>query len=107
MDGRGGRALSEPQSTVEVLNEPLNAPPPYREALGGSGTTGFDWVIKSFELARKHFPKAKLILNEFNVIIEDGLTTNYLNYHQPAEGAQAHRRNRRAGALPTSVPIPM
>ena len=45
---------------VEVLNEPLNAPPPYREALGGAGTTGFDWVIKSFELARKHFPKAKL-----------------------------------------------
>ena len=64
---------------IEVLNEPLNAPPPYREALGGSGTTGFDWVIKSFELARKHFPKAKLILNEYNVIIEDGLTTNYLN----------------------------
>ena len=64
---------------MEVLNEPLNAPPPYREALGGAGTTGFDWVIKSFELARKHFPKAKLILNEYNVIIEDGLTTNYLN----------------------------
>lgn len=64
---------------VEVLNEPLNAPPPYREALGGSGTTGFDWVIKSFELGRKHFPKAKLILNEYNVIIENGITTNYLN----------------------------
>src|SRR5688572_27761579 len=64
---------------VEVLNEPLNAPPPYREALGGAGTTGFDWVIKSFELARKHFPKSKLILNEYNVIVEDGITTNYLN----------------------------
>ena len=63
---------------VEVLNEPLNAPPPYREALGGTGATGYDWVIKSFELARKHFPKAKLILNEYNVIIEDGITTNYL-----------------------------
>ncbi|HYJ40184.1 MAG TPA: endo-1,4-beta-xylanase [Steroidobacteraceae bacterium] len=64
---------------VEVLNEPLNAPPPYREALGGAGTTGFDWVIKSFELARKHFPKARLILNEYNVIVENGITTNYLN----------------------------
>jgi endo-1,4-beta-xylanase len=64
---------------IEVLNEPLNAPPPYREALGGAGATGFDWVIKSFELARKHFPKAKLILNEYNVIIENGLTSNYLN----------------------------
>jgi endo-1,4-beta-xylanase len=64
---------------VEVLNEPLNAPPPYREALGGAGATGFDWVITAFELGRKHFPKAKLILNEYNVIIEDGITTNYLN----------------------------
>jgi GH35 family endo-1,4-beta-xylanase len=64
---------------IEVLNEPLNAPPPYREALGGSGATGFDWVIKSFELARKHFPKAQLIVNEYNVIVESGITTNYLN----------------------------
>ncbi len=64
---------------VDVVNEPLNAPPPYREALGGAGTTGFDWVIKSFELARKHLPKARLLLNEYNVIVEDGLTTNYLN----------------------------
>ncbi len=37
-----------------------------------------DWVIKSFELARKHFPKAKLLLNEYNVIVENGITTNYL-----------------------------
>jgi endo-1,4-beta-xylanase len=64
---------------IDVVNEPLNAPPPYREALGGAGATGYDWVIKSFELARKHFPKAKLLLNEYNVIVENGITTNYLN----------------------------
>ncbi len=64
---------------IEVLNEPLNAPPSYREALGGAGVTGYDWVIKAFEMARGFFPGAKLILNEYNVIVEDGLTTNYLN----------------------------
>lgn len=92
---------------VEVLNEPLNAPPPYREALGGAGTTGFDWVIKSFELARKHFPKAQLILNEYNVIVENGITTNYLNIINllkdrkliDAIGEQAHFYERASPAV--------
>ncbi len=64
---------------VEVVNEPMNAQPSYRGALGGAGETGFDWIIKAFEMAREHFPNAKLILNEFNVMVDDGLTTNYLN----------------------------
>lgn len=63
---------------IEVVNEPMNAPPPYRDALGGAGETGFDWIITAFEMAREHFPNAQLLINEFNVIIEDGLTTNYL-----------------------------
>lgn len=63
---------------VEVLNEPMNAAPSYREALGGAGETGFDWIITAFELGREYFPNAKLILNEFNVMVDDGLTTNYL-----------------------------
>src|SRR6478609_10578554 len=40
---------------VDVVNEPLHAVPAYSAALGGAGATGFDWVIKSFELARKYF----------------------------------------------------
>src|SRR5690606_33164722 len=41
--------------------------------------TGYDWIITAFEMAREHFPNAQLILNEYNVIVDDGLTTNYLN----------------------------
>ena len=45
---------------IDVVNEPINAPAAYREALGGAGTTGYDWVINAFKMARKHFPKSKL-----------------------------------------------
>ncbi|HEY6643258.1 endo-1,4-beta-xylanase [Povalibacter sp.] len=83
---------------IDVVNEPLNAPAGYREALGGAGETGYDWVITSFELARKHFPKAKLILNEYNTLILEQFTTNYMTVVQLLQerklidgiGEQAH-----------------
>lgn len=53
----------------DVVNEPLHAPPSYKNALGGDGATGWDWVIKAFELARLHLsPNTKLHLNEYSVI---------------------------------------
>ena len=71
---------------VEALNEPLhfiNSGWPngslIRDALGGTGTTGWDFVIKAFELARKYFPSAaKLYLNEYSVIGDNTSTTRYL-----------------------------
>jgi endo-1,4-beta-xylanase len=33
---------------VDVVNEPLHAPPPFKNALGGDGATGWDWVVTSF-----------------------------------------------------------
>ena len=30
---------------IDVVNEPINTPASYREALGGEGETGFDWII--------------------------------------------------------------
>jgi endo-1,4-beta-xylanase len=61
---------------VEVVNEPLNDPPDkpgegggnYAEALGGAGQSGWDWILTSFRLARKHFPRSKLMLNEYNLL---------------------------------------
>jgi len=50
---------------VDVVNEPINTPPPFKAALGGNGSTGWDWVINSFQMARKAFPNAKLLINEF------------------------------------------
>ncbi|HEX2860296.1 MAG TPA: endo-1,4-beta-xylanase [Lacunisphaera sp.] len=50
---------------VDVVNEPVKTPLPFKNALGGDGATGWDWVIKSFELARAKFPNAKLLINEY------------------------------------------
>jgi endo-1,4-beta-xylanase len=63
---------------IDVVNEPLHAPPSYIDALGGAGTTGWDWVIKSFEMARAHFPNAELLLNDYSVLSLAGSTQNYL-----------------------------
>lgn len=63
---------------IDVVNEALNAPATYRAALGGEGTTGYDWVIKAFEMARQHFPKAHLLINDYNTLILPQFTDNYL-----------------------------
>ncbi|HWA27869.1 MAG TPA: endo-1,4-beta-xylanase [Lacunisphaera sp.] len=52
---------------VDVVNEPIQTPMPasLKAGLGGDGTTGWDWVITSFQLARAKFPNAKLFINEY------------------------------------------
>lgn len=50
---------------VDVVNEPVKTPMPFKNALGGDGTTGWDWVITSFQIARQKFPGAKLLINEY------------------------------------------
>ena len=65
------RAFAERYPDVElidVVNEPLHAPPSYAEALGGAGETGWDWVVWSFERARAYFPDAILLINEYNIL---------------------------------------
>jgi endo-1,4-beta-xylanase len=63
---------------ADVVNEPINTPASYREALGGAGTSGWDWVVWTFEKARKYLPKTKLLLNEWGVINDDAMTEKYL-----------------------------
>jgi len=63
---------------IDVVNEPLHAPPSYAEALGGAGVTGWDWVITAFEMARTHFPRSELILNDYQILILDPFTDQYL-----------------------------
>jgi GH35 family endo-1,4-beta-xylanase len=63
---------------IDVVNEPLHAPPKYAAALGGAGTTGWDWLIKAFEMARAHFPNAELLLNDYSILASTGATQNYL-----------------------------
>lgn len=74
---------------VEVVNEPLHDPPRmrnendrasgnYYEALGGAGSTGWDWVLTAFRMAREEFPDTKLVLNDFNITNSDEATTRYI-----------------------------
>jgi GH35 family endo-1,4-beta-xylanase len=67
---------------IDVVNEPLHAPPPYVNALGGAGTTGWDWVIKSFEMARQYFPHAQLLINDYSITNDGNATTRYLQIIQ-------------------------
>jgi endo-1,4-beta-xylanase len=56
----------------------LHEVPDYATDLGGNGTTGWDWVITSFEYARQYCPNAKLLLNDYNIVAFDTSTTKYL-----------------------------
>jgi len=47
------------------------------EALGGSGVTGYDWIIKAFEMAYERWPNAILIYNDFNTFQWD--TDKYID----------------------------
>jgi endo-1,4-beta-xylanase len=50
---------------IDVVNEPIKTAMPFAAALGGTGTTGWDWVITAFQLARTSCPNAKLLINEY------------------------------------------
>lgn len=56
---------------VDVVNEPISAPPAYRSQLGGDGKSGWDWVVWTFRRARLHGNThgftGKLILNEWGI----------------------------------------
>ncbi|MDO7908825.1 endo-1,4-beta-xylanase [Paenibacillus sp. JX-17] len=63
---------------VDVVNEPLHAKPSYRNAIGGDGSTGWDWVIWSFQEARKAFPNSKLLLNDYGIIGDPNAADQYV-----------------------------
>ncbi|HUI10373.1 MAG TPA: endo-1,4-beta-xylanase [Bacteroidota bacterium] len=66
-------------SLVDVVNEPLHAPPPYMNALGGKGSTGWDWLVNSFTLARADFfPGVKLLVNDYNILQSNTVTDSYI-----------------------------
>ena len=64
---------------IDVVNEPLHTPPPYAAALGGNGTTGWDWVINAYALARQYFPKSELLINDYFTLALSSITQQYLS----------------------------
>ncbi|MFO7448186.1 MAG: endo-1,4-beta-xylanase, partial [Ignavibacteriaceae bacterium] len=69
---------------VEVVNEPINDPPTagngnYYNALGGAGTTGWDWILTAFRMAREIFPDSvKLMINEYGILSSSSTASEYL-----------------------------
>jgi endo-1,4-beta-xylanase len=74
---------------VDVVNEPLsNHNPPdgggsparanYKNALGGDGVTGWDWVVNAFKLARIYWPNTKLLLNDYDILNSSSNTNTYI-----------------------------
>ena len=55
---------------IDVVNEavPGHNPAPYKAALGGDGKTGYDWIIRAFEMAHERWPNTILIYNDYNSI---------------------------------------
>ena len=53
---------------IDVVNEAISshAPAPFKNALGGDGKTGYDWIVKAFEMAHERWPDAILIYNDYN-----------------------------------------
>jgi len=73
---------------IDVVNEALNGHNPpdgqngranYKQALGGNGTTGWDWVVNAFKLARKYLPNAKLLINDYGILNSSSNTDAYIN----------------------------
>ena len=72
---------------IDVVNEPLSGHNPpdglsgranYKNALGGNGATGWDWVVNAFKLARTYLPNAKLLINDYGIINDNLATTSYV-----------------------------
>ncbi len=55
---------------IDVVNEAVGTHqkdnPMIKESLFGAGKTGYDWLIKAFEMASERWPDAILIYNDFN-----------------------------------------
>lgn len=55
---------------IDVVNEAVSGhqanTPVWYQALGGQGESGFDWIVKAFDMVYERFPESILIYNDFN-----------------------------------------
>lgn len=65
---------------IDVVNEAVGNHQPgntmIKATLGGGGKTGYDWLIKAFEMAYERWPDAILIYNDYNSLRWD--VDNYI-----------------------------
>ncbi len=76
---------------IDVVNEAVgnhqNGNSMIKESLGGGGKTGYDWLIKAFDMAGQRWPDAILIYNDYNSFRWD--VDNYINLVQALRDAGA------------------
>jgi endo-1,4-beta-xylanase len=63
---------------IDVVNEPIKTPLPWKAALGGDGATGWDWVITAFQLARQYLPNTLLLINEYGTENDPPVRAQYV-----------------------------
>jgi endo-1,4-beta-xylanase len=70
---------------IEVVNEALHAPPDdahegkYIKALGGSGVTGWDWILEAFRMADTIFSDSvELLINDYSIMNNTKNTDKHL-----------------------------
>ncbi len=76
---------------IDVVNEAVGnhqpGNPMMKETLGGGGKTGYDWLIKAFEMAYERWPNSILIYNDYNSLRWD--VDNYITLVQTLRNAGA------------------
>jgi len=85
---------------IDVVNEPPpHTTPSYASGIGGSGGSGWDWIVNAFKWARAACPNAILILNDYNNIEYSADNSHFIGIVNAikaagapidAVGAQAH-----------------
>jgi endo-1,4-beta-xylanase len=64
---------------IDVVNEPPpHTTPAYIDGMGGTGTTGYDWIVNAFKWAHDACPNAILILNDYNNIEYSADNANFI-----------------------------
>jgi endo-1,4-beta-xylanase len=94
---------------IDVVNEaaPGHAPAPFAAALGGNGSSGYDWILKAFKMARERWPNAILVYNDYNNLeisstldwtVKLAAAAKAANAPLDAIGCQAHGLSNMSGA---------
>ena len=75
---------------IDVINEPPpHTTPSYTAALGGSGSSGYDWMAQVFKWAGQYCPKSVLILNDYNNVEQSGDNSRTIDMVNKIKGAGA------------------
>jgi endo-1,4-beta-xylanase len=84
---------------IDVVNEPTHNQPVYMNAIGGAGTSGYDWIVQALNWAHQYCPNAILLVNDYNTIEYSADRDNFIKLAKAVKaagapinaiGAQAH-----------------